>query len=79
MRAERSSPHVGHAKLIGLRTISGETSNAYFAPQSQMTFMLIQGFGFSSTTFVPSGNAMGAVGPEARVLPSHSRKAPPYL
>ena len=79
MRAERSTPHVGHANAIGLRTISGEASNAYFAPQSQMTFMLVQGFGFSSTMFGPSGNAMGAVGPDDRVLPSHNKKAPPYL
>jgi hypothetical protein len=28
MRAERSAPHSGHAKVTGFRTISGEASNA---------------------------------------------------
>lgn len=79
MRGDRSTPHSGHANVTGLRTISGEASNAYFAPQSQMIFMLGQGFGFSSTTFVPSGNAMAAVAGEDFMPPSQNRNVPPYL
>ena len=40
-RAERSTPQLGHAKLTGLRNISGDASMAYFAPQSQITFITV--------------------------------------
>ena len=79
MRADKSTPHVGHANVIGFRTISGEASNPYFAPQSQMIFILVQGFGFSSTMFVPSGKAIGASAEDISVLPSVNKNTPPYL
>src|SRR5882672_2027111 len=42
-RADKSTPQSGHANVIGLRTISGEASKAYFAPQSQRIFIRGQG------------------------------------
>lgn len=35
MRPDKSAPQPGQANVTGLRTISGEASNAYLAPQSQ--------------------------------------------
>ena len=76
---DKSMSQAGHANETGFRTISGVASNAYFAPQSQMTFMLAQGFGFSSTIFVPIGSATGASTPDISVLPSVNNITPPYL
>lgn len=78
MRGDKSTPHVGQANAIGFRTISGEASNAYFAPQSQMIF-IGQGFGLSKITFVPSGSATGASADDNCVLPSVNKNTPPYL
>lgn len=79
MRADKSTPQVGQANEIGFRTISGEASNAYFAPQSQMIFILVQGFGFSNTMLVPSGKATGASAEDNSVVPSVNKNTPPYL
>jgi len=78
-RAERSAPHDGQANGIGLRTISGDASNAYFAPQSHWIFIGSQGFGFNNTMFVGTGSGMGLDQDVVRVLPSQNRKLPPYL
>ena len=78
-RAERSTPQPGHAKLTGLRNMSGEESMAYFAPQSQMTFIRVQGLGFSNVMFVASGNGIVSLGGEDSIVPSVKRNEPPYL
>ncbi len=77
--ADKSTPHVGHAKVMGFRAISGVASNAYFAPQSQVIFISVQGLGFNSTMFEASGRGMGVNQSEERVLPSQNKKLPPYL
>lgn len=78
-RAERSTPQPGHAKLTGFRSISGDASMAYFAPQSQMTFIRVQGFGLSNVMFVVSGNGIVSKGGEDSIVPSVKRNEPPYL
>lgn len=78
-RTDKSTPQSGHAKVIGLRTISGEASKAYFAPQSQRIFIRGQGLGFSSTTFVDSGSAIGDTAGDDFMLPSQNKNVPPYL
>ena len=78
-RAERSTPQPGHAKLTGCRNMSGEESMAYFAPQSQMTFIRVQGLGFSNVMFVASGNGIVSLGGEDSIVPSVKRNEPPYL
>lgn len=79
MRADKSALQVGQAKETGWRTISGVASKAYFAPQSQMIFIIGQGLGLSSTTFGPSGKAIAAVAGDCSVLPSENKNTPPYL
>lgn len=79
MRADKSKPQVGHANAYGLRSISGVASRAYFAPQSQMTFMTDQGLGLRSTTFVRSGRSNAAKDGDDRMLPSVNITLPPYL
>ena len=78
-RAERSTPQPGHAKLTGLRSMSGVESKSYFAPQSQMTFIRVQGFGLSKMMFVASGNGIVSAGVEGCIVPSQKRNEPPYL
>ena len=79
MRADRSAPHAGQAKVMGLCTMSGVASKAYFPPQSQMTFMTNQGFGLSNTTLVRSGRSNAAAALDIWMLPSVNIKLPPYL
>src|SRR6478736_2602276 len=79
MRGDKSTPHSGHANVSGLRTISGVASKAYFAPQSQMTFMAGQGFGFNNTTFVRNGRSKAAAAGDVLMLPSVNIRLPPYL
>lgn len=79
MRADKSTPHVGHANAIGWRNISGPASKAYFAPQSQMTFMSAQGLGFSRITFERNGRSNAAAAGDIRTLPSVNSTLPPYL
>lgn len=78
-RAERSTPHSGHAKVTGLRTISGEASNAYLLPQSHWIFIRRQGLGFNNTTFVLNGKASAEIGGDDFMPPSQNKKLPPYL
>lgn len=79
MRADKSTPQVGHANATGLRNISGPPSKAYFAPQSQITFMSDQGLGFSRITFERNGRLNAAAAGDIRTLPSVKRTLPPYL
>ena len=79
MRADKSIAHSGQANVTGLRTISGDASNAYFAPQSHWIFIVHQGLGFNKRTFVPSGSAMAAVDGDDFISPSQNRNVPPYL
>ena len=79
MRGDKSTPHSEHANVSGLRTISGVASKAYFAPQSQMTFMADQGFGFNNTTFVRRGRSKAAAAGDILMLPSVNIRLPPYL
>jgi len=41
-RADKSNPQSGHANVTGWRTISGEASKAYFAPQSHRIFIRVK-------------------------------------
>lgn len=79
MRADKSTPQSGQANVTGWRTISGEASKAYFAPQSHWIFIWDQGLGFNSTTFVPSGSAMVDVAGDDFMPPSQNKNVPPYL
>jgi hypothetical protein len=79
IRADKSAPHSGHAKVTGWRTISGEASKAYLLPQSQRIFIRHQGLGFNRTTFVLNGRAIDAAGGEDFMPPSQNKKVPPYL
>lgn len=69
-RADKSRPQPGHANATGLRTISGEASKAYFAPQSQITFMANQVLGFSRTMLVARGRAEVVSDSEGFIPPS---------
>ena len=79
MRADKSAPQAGQANVTGLRTISGEASNAYLPPQSHRIFIRHQGLGFNKTTFVLKGRAMAAAAGDDFMPPSQNRKVPPYL
>gem|GEM_PF-5052936 len=79
MRADKSTPQVGHVNTSGCRNISGMASKAYFAPQSQMTFMGDQGLGLSRVTPAPAGNAIGVCAGKCSALPSENKNTPPYL
>lgn len=78
MRADKSAPHSGQANATGLRTMSGDASNAYLPPQSHWIFIRRQGLGFSSTTFVPNGSGIAAAAGDDFIPPSQNRKVPPY-
>jgi len=79
IRADKSTPHSGQANVTGLRTISGEASNAYLLPQSHWIFIRRQGLGFNSTMFVPKGKAMEETAGDDFISPSQKRRLPPYL
>jgi hypothetical protein len=79
IRADKSAPHSGHANVTGLRTISGEASNAYLPPQSHWIFICHQGLGFNNTTFVVRGSASADAEGDDFIPPSLNRKVPPYL
>jgi hypothetical protein len=78
-RGDKSTPQLGQANATGWRTISGEASKAYFAPQSHWTFMADQDLGFSSTTLVVSGSVVVVRASVGFMPPSQYRKLPPNL